>query len=94
MRLNASGADDSEATAEYQRQLAESYANNKSQLNVIFDVIGTPTERDLSHVEAPMAQVLRRLEGKTGKVRQSDECVYELVCDTYHIFLPPLSLPQ
>jgi len=47
--------------SEQKRQLMESYQNNKSQLNVIFEVIGTPSELDLAHLDSETATILRGL---------------------------------
>jgi hypothetical protein len=47
----------------------ESYHNNRSQLNVIFEVIGTPSESDLAHLDKRTADILRSLPAKLGKVR-------------------------
>jgi hypothetical protein len=67
MHLHAM-SDNPEGMAEYQRQLQDSYGNNRSQLNIIFDTIGTPNEPDLSHLDVATAQVLQSLEKKAGKV--------------------------
>lgn len=49
--------------------LVESYNNHRSQLNVIFDILGTPTEEDLSHLDKRTADILRSLAPKEGMVR-------------------------
>jgi hypothetical protein len=56
------------ALSEQQRQLLESYNNNRSQLNVIFEVIGTPKEEELAHLDPQTATILRGLSRKHSKV--------------------------
>lgn len=58
---------DSIQLSEQQRQLLESYNNNRSQLNVIFEVIGTPREDELSHLDQQTAGILRGLARKQSK---------------------------
>ena len=61
-------SDNAEVMAEYLRQLQESYSNNRSQLNIIFDVIGTPSDADIAHLDHTTSSVLRNLDKKDGKV--------------------------
>ncbi len=52
--------------------LVESYNNHRSQLNIIFDILGTPSEEDLAHLDKRTADILRSLPPKEGLVRLSD----------------------
>jgi hypothetical protein len=73
--MNLAQADDSdkmeegEEQSEQHRALQESYSNNRSQLNVIFDLLGTPSDCELSHLDSKTASFLRRLQPRIGKVR-------------------------
>lgn len=72
--MNLAQGDDSDKMeeadefTEQQRALQESYSNNRSQLNIIFDILGTPSDSDLSHLDTRTANVLRRLQPRAGKV--------------------------
>ena len=44
--------------------LVESYQNHRSQLNVIFDILGTPSEEDLAHLDKRTADILRSVPHK------------------------------
>eukprot|EP00599_Poterioochromonas_sp_BG-1_P002787 CAMPEP_0173142248 /NCGR_PEP_ID=MMETSP1105-20130129/5979_1 /TAXON_ID=2985 /ORGANISM="Ochromonas sp., Strain BG-1" /LENGTH=482 /DNA_ID=CAMNT_0014055611 /DNA_START=90 /DNA_END=1535 /DNA_ORIENTATION=- len=46
--------------------LVESYNNHRSQLNIIFDILGTPSEEDLAHLDKRTADILRSLPPKEG----------------------------
>lgn len=52
------------------RVLVESFKNNRSQLNIIFDVLGTLSEEDLAHLDQRTADILRGLNTKEPKVRK------------------------
>lgn len=53
---------------EHQRLLQESFGNEKSQLNVIFDVIGTPSDRDLRHLDTRTLSFLRTVKTRPPRV--------------------------
>jgi len=46
-----------------------SYSRSRSQLNVIFDVIGTPLPRDLTHMDSGTATLLSHLPPRSPQVR-------------------------
>lgn len=59
-----------EAEEEQQRLLQESFGNTRSQLNIIFDVIGTPREEDLRHItDHQTLHFLRNVPARSPKVR-------------------------
>lgn len=77
-RLQATGLDsnDSSDAAEFQLDnrkpfrdqiLRDSYGNKSSQLNIIFDVLGSPSETDLASLEPSVAHTLRSLPHKEPK---------------------------
>lgn len=43
------------------------FAGNRSQLNIIFDIIGTPSEEDLTYLDSQLALTLRALHAKQAK---------------------------
>lgn len=61
---------DAQAAAEaFRNTVAEStFGRNRSQLNVIFEVMGTPSEEDLTHVDDSTALLLKNLVQRPGKV--------------------------
>lgn len=56
---NSSAGTDEEEEDEHQRLLQESFGNEKSQLNIIFNVIGTPSDRDLRHIDSRTLSFLK-----------------------------------
>lgn len=52
------------------QSLVRNLENPKSQLSVIFDVIGTPSEQDLTCVDSATARLLLQLQPKIPKVGQ------------------------
>lgn len=50
----------------HERILRQSYAAERSQLNVIFDVLGTPPDEDLAYLDAETAKAIRSMPKKTG----------------------------
>jgi hypothetical protein len=50
------------------RKFNDNYFNSKSQLNTIFDVIGIPSEEDLSFLDPLTADKIRSLPRKGPKV--------------------------
>lgn len=48
--------------------LQTSYGRNRSQLNVIFDVIGTPSQEDLPYLDSDTAALLNQLPKREGQV--------------------------
>lgn len=65
------------ALSEQQKQLLESYNNNRSQLNVIFEVIGTPKDEELAHLDTQTASILRGLSRKHSKVAFTSDLTYD-----------------
>ena len=62
--------DDDEASVSARNDALElSYSRSRSQLNVIFDVIGTPLARDLTHMDHNTATLLSHLPPRTPQVR-------------------------
>jgi mitogen-activated protein kinase 1/3 len=57
--INNTNVADDEEEDEHQQLLQESFGNEKSQLNIIFNVIGTPTDRDLRHIDSRTLSFLR-----------------------------------
>lgn len=53
---------------EHQQLLQESFGNEKSQLNIIFDVIGTPSDRDLRHIDSRTLSFLRTVRPRPPRV--------------------------
>jgi hypothetical protein len=61
---------DDEASVSARNDALElSYSRSRSQLNVIFDVIGTPLARDLTHMDHNTATLLSHLPPRTPQVR-------------------------
>jgi mitogen-activated protein kinase 1/3 len=52
----------------HSRILRQSYAAERSQLNVIFDILGTPSEEDLSYLDQETAKAIRSMPRKSGLV--------------------------
>lgn len=50
----------------HDRILRQSYAAERSQLNVIFDVLGTPPDEDLAYLDGETAKAIRSMPKKTG----------------------------
>lgn len=50
----------------HDRILRQSYAAERSQLNVIFDVLGTPPDDDLAYLDGETAKAIRSMPKKTG----------------------------
>jgi serine/threonine protein kinase len=49
------------------RVLMDSYKNNRSQLNIIFDVLGTPSHHEMNFLDKRTADILRGLPAKPAK---------------------------
>lgn len=58
----------SSTDVDYMRQLQDSYSNDRSQLHVIFDVLGTAKEDDLRHYDTTTSALLKRLPEKEPKL--------------------------
>lgn len=59
--------DEEEAREERLLLLQESYGKKRSQLNIILDIIGTPKDSDMSHIDAETADFIRGLESRPPK---------------------------
>lgn len=58
------GGSEKDELNEQFKVLVESYQNHRSQLNVIFDILGTPSEEDLAHLDKRTADILRSVPHK------------------------------
>lgn len=76
--LMASLADDGDSENETEYD----YESSNSQLSVIFNIIGTPSSEDLEHLDPSTASILRKIQGKSGKVRN----LQVLAISTYRRF--------
>lgn len=61
---------DKKQEQDYREELFKGLSRPESQLNVIFDCIGNPTEEDLAALDTPTANALRLAPCSDGKVRR------------------------
>lgn len=82
-------SDDITGAAMKASALESSYGRTKSQLNVIFDVIGTPLVKDLTHIDGDTAILLKHLSPRIPQVYSIyiKEYIFKIVITKYYYLL-------